>query len=169
VSGVAVARDAAELPQLELRPMRADDLGAVMAIERSAYPFPWTEVIFGDCLRVGYTCCVLEFGVIVVGYAIIAVGAGEAHLLNLCVRDEFRCRGLGRRLLHHVLDAARAAGAAVVFLEVRPANTGAVRLYESQGFHQIGIRRGYYQGAGGREDALVMRRALDAAEAQPHG
>jgi ribosomal-protein-alanine N-acetyltransferase len=46
---------------------------------------------------------------------------------------------------------------------VRPANTGAIRLYEALGFQQIGVRRGYYQAAVGREDALVMRRATDAA------
>ena len=39
---------------------------------------------------------------------------------------------------------------------------GAIRLYEALGFQQIGVRRGYYQAAAGREDALVMRRAVDA-------
>lgn len=140
----------------------ADD-DAIVGIEREAYPFPWTEGIFRDCLRVGYSCVVLEIDYLLVGYGIIAHGAGEAHLLNACVRSEFRNRGLGRALIDHLLKGAAAAGAALVFLEVRPANTGAIRLYSSMGFAQIGVRRGYYQAADGREDALVMRRALNAS------
>jgi ribosomal-protein-alanine N-acetyltransferase len=50
-----------------------------------------------------------------------------------------------------------------VFLEVRPVNTAAIRLYEAMGFHQSGLRQGYYQSANGREDALVMRRSLKSA------
>jgi ribosomal-protein-alanine N-acetyltransferase len=98
-----------------------------------------------------------------VGYGIIACGAGEAHLLNVCVREEFRNRGFGRALITNLLALAAGAGAAVVFLEVRPGNITAVRLYEALGFRQIGVRRGYYQAVSGREDALVMRRAVDAA------
>ena len=160
---MSAASDAIGLPQMRLRPMGETDVEAVVAIERQVYPFPWTAGIFSDCLRVGYHCAVLEFDVITVGYGIIASGAGEAHLLNVCVREAFRNRGFGRALMTHLLGLAAAAGGAVVFLEVRPANTGAIRLYEALGFHQIGVRRGYYQAPGGREDALVMRRAVDAA------
>jgi len=158
-----VERDPAGLPQVRLRPMLESDLAAVVDIEQRVYPFPWTAGIFGDCLRVGYRCAVLELDVVTVGYGIIACGAGEAHLLNVCVREEFRNRGFGRALMNHLLALAAGAGAAVVFLEVRPANTAAVRLYEALGFSQIGVRRGYYQAVSGREDALVMRRATDAA------
>jgi ribosomal-protein-alanine N-acetyltransferase len=160
---VSAERDAIDLPQTRLRAMEEADVAAVVEIEQRVYPFPWTAGIFSDCLRVGYQCAVLELDVITVGYGIIASGAGEAHLLNVCVREEFRNRGFGRLLMTHLLTLAAGAGAAVVFLEVRPANTGAVRLYETLGFRQIGVRRGYYQAQSGREDALVMRRASDAA------
>ena len=160
---MSAAHEAIGLPLMQLRPMSETDVAAVVEIEQRAYPFPWTAGIFSDCLRVGYHCAVLEFDVVTVGYGIIASGAAEAHLLNVCVREEFRNRGFGRALIRHLLELAAAAGAVVVFLEVRPANTGAIRLYEALGFHQIGVRRGYYQAADGREDALVMRRAVDAA------
>ena len=88
------------------------------------------------------------------------MGAGEAHLLNLCVREQFRFRGLGSQLLRYLLQQAVVAGARVMFLETRPSNQAAIRLYQSHHFVQIGVRRGYYQAAGGREDALVMRRTL---------
>jgi ribosomal-protein-alanine N-acetyltransferase len=150
------------IPQLRLRAMLPDDVPEVLTIERRTYPFPWSEGIFRDCLRVAYTCLVLEFDDVLVGYGVLASGAGESHLLNLCVREEFRGRGLGRVLLEALLLAARTAGARLSFLEVRPANTAAIRLYQAFGFVQIGVRRGYYQAATGREDALVMRRSLDS-------
>jgi ribosomal-protein-alanine N-acetyltransferase len=140
--------------------MQEADLAAVLALETRSYAFPWTEGIFRDCLRVGYFCSVLEIDYLLAGYGVISSAAGEAHLLNLCVREEFRCRGLGRRLLDHLLDLASHSGARLVFLEVRPGNTAAIRLYETMFFQQIGMRRGYYQAEGGREDALVMRRDL---------
>jgi ribosomal-protein-alanine N-acetyltransferase len=153
---VAVS-EATGLPQMQLRPMTDADVPAVVEIERSVYPFPWTAGIFRDCLRVGYHCTILELDYLLVGYGIIASGAGEAHLLNVCVREEFRNRGFGRALLANLLALAAKAGAMTVYLEVRPANTSAIRLYESMGFRQAGFRQGYYQSVGGREDALVMR------------
>ena len=157
---MAAASETSELPQVRLRPMTEGDLAAVVGIERSVYPFPWTEGIFSDCLRVGYHCTVLELDFLLVGYGIVASGAGEAHLLNVCVREEFRNRGFGRALVAGLLQQAAGAGAEVIFLEVRPANTAAIRLYEAMGFQQAGFRAGYYQAAEGREDALVMRRAI---------
>jgi ribosomal-protein-alanine N-acetyltransferase len=149
------------MPELVIRPMRELELDAVVRIERAAYAFPWTEGIFRDCLRVNYICRVVEIDVVLVGYGIMSVGAGEAHLLNVCIADAYRCRGIGRRLLGHLLQTAAAAGAREAFLEARPSNTAAIRLYQSLGFLQIGVRRGYYQATEGREDAIVLRRDID--------
>ena len=71
--------EAAGLPQMQLRAMTEADLAAVVEIERSVYPFPWTAGIFSDCLRVGYQCTILELDFVLVGYGIIASGAGEAQ------------------------------------------------------------------------------------------
>ena len=68
--------------------------------------------------------------------------------------------GMARKILLYLLDRARAAGMYEAFLEVRPSNTAAARLYHSMGFEQVGIRRGYYQATVGREDAAVLRRVL---------
>jgi ribosomal-protein-alanine N-acetyltransferase len=130
-------------------------------VERSAYAFPWSEGIFRDCLRVGYVCRVVELAGDIIGHGILSVGAGEAHILNICVREEFRCRGVGRRLMDYLLERGRVSGMTEAFLEVRPSNTAAIRLYQSMGFRQVGLRRGYYQAVGGREDAAVLRRMLD--------
>ncbi len=126
----------------------------------AAYQFPWSEGIFRDCLRVGYLCRVVEIGAAVAGYGIMSMGAGEAHILNLCVRTDLRSRGIGRQVLDYLLERARGAGMLDAFLEVRPTNVAAIRLYQAAGFEQVGVRRGYYQAAGGREDAAVLKLGL---------
>ena len=148
------------LPEVLIRPMRASDVAEVVAIERASYQFPWSEGIFRDCLRVGYTCRVGTLGRQIAGYGVMSVGAGEAHILNLCVAESFRCRGLGHRLLTLLVERAAAVGMKEAFLEVRPSNTAAIRLYLAHGFEQVGMRRGYYQAVGGREDAAVLRLGL---------
>ena len=76
---------AAGVPQAALRPMHEDDLDAVMAIEVRAYPFPWTVGIFRDCLRAGYPSWVLQADARIIGYGVLSVAVGEAHLLNVCI------------------------------------------------------------------------------------
>jgi [ribosomal protein S18]-alanine N-acetyltransferase len=149
-----------------MRAMREGDIPEIVAIERSSYQFPWSEGIFRDCLRVGYTCRVASLGKQLAGYGVMSVGAGEAHILNLCIGEAFRCRGLGKQLLMLLLERAAAAGMREAFLEVRPSNTAAIRLYLANGFEQVGMRRGYYQAVGGREDAAVLRLALRATRSR---
>ncbi|MGH8303702.1 MAG: ribosomal protein S18-alanine N-acetyltransferase [Steroidobacteraceae bacterium] len=144
-------------PGIGIRPMTDADVAGVFAVERASYQFPWSEGIFRDCLRVGYICRVLALETRVVGYGVMSVGAGEAHVLNLCVADAYRCRGLGRRMLGYLLERGAAAGMSEAFLEVRPSNMAAIRLYQASGFEQVGMRRGYYQAVCGREDAAVLR------------
>ena len=141
--------------------MREADVAEVIGIERASYQFPWTEGIFHDCLRVSYVCRVAVQGERIVGYAVMSMGAGEAHILNLCICEDERRAGIGRLLIRYLLDQAEGAGMLEAFLEVRPSNAIAIRLYQSLGFTQIGTRRGYYQAVGGREDAAVLRLRLD--------
>jgi ribosomal-protein-alanine N-acetyltransferase len=112
--------------------------------------------VFRDCLLAGYYCSVMDRGEFVVGYAILSVAAGEAHILNLCVDPLFRKLGYGDRLLHEILLRARGAEVGEVFLEVRPSNVAAIALYKKKGFRQIASRPSYYQALGGREDAAVL-------------
>jgi ribosomal-protein-alanine N-acetyltransferase len=143
-----------------IRAMQPADVPEVGMLESQTYAFPWSENIFRDCLRAGYYCCVVQTEGEIVGYGVLSAGAGEAHVLNICVAEADRGRGLGSRLLQHLIDHARSIGAREVFLEVRPSNTVAINLYRARGFSQVGIRRGYYQAVGGREDAVVLRRQL---------
>lgn len=141
-------------PQFE--PMRMEDVDQVAMIERAAYPFPWTPGILRDCLRAGYDCWLLVIDRDLVGYGIVSVAVGEAHLLNLCIAPLHQGHGYGRQLLGAMLDIARRRGAEGMYLEVRPSNPRAIALYRSVGFREIGRRPRYYPAHGDREDAIVM-------------
>jgi len=154
---------AAVHPRTEIRLMQPADLKSVASVERTAYQYPWSLGIFRDCLLAGYYCSVLDVGGSVTGYGVMSIAAGEAHLLNLCVHPNAQHVGYGRQLLNAMLAKAEEAGADKVFLEVRPSNWVALRLYRSLGFEQIGIRPAYYQADHGREDAVVLATTLQPA------
>lgn len=147
-------------PRYSLRPMAEADLDAVMAIERVVFPFPWSHGNFADSLKAGYSAWVCHDGIDLVGYSVFMVALDEAHLLNISVAPGRQGEGIGARMLHWVMERAYRAGARRLILEVRPSNASALRLYEHFGFTRIGVRRGYYPAAQGREDALVLTREL---------
>ncbi|WP_312709913.1 ribosomal protein S18-alanine N-acetyltransferase [Stenotrophomonas sp.] len=151
---------------VSLRALRENDLNAVMAIELRGYPYPWTRGIFLDCLRAGYPGLAMEQDGLLIGYGVLSLAADEAHVLNICIDPLVQSRGLGRQLLRALIEMARNRGAQRVFLEVRPSNTPALRLYHSEGFNEIGRRPRYYPAAQGREDALVMAIELVADDVQ---
>lgn len=146
--------------QPTFRPMTAEDVDAVLLIERSAYPYPWTRGNFMDCLSSGYSCWVVEADGVMVGYSILMAGADEGHVLNCCIAPDWQGRGLGRQIMQRLIAGAPAYGVECLFLEVRPSNGKAISLYESLGFETVGLRRHYYPAGQGREDALVMRLCL---------
>ena len=142
------------------RAMRKADLRQVLVIENAAYQYPWGKGIFLDCIKAGYHCQVLQQPSGIAAYGIMSVGAGEAHILNLCVAPALMQQGLGRRLLMHLLQLAGRDKVHTVFLEVRPSNKAAIDLYSSIGFCELGVRPNYYPAPKGHEDALLMAKSL---------
>jgi len=140
---------------MRLRTMTHADLPAVMTIERKNYAFPWGEDIFKDCFKAGYRCWVCETQGKVVGYNLLSLAVGEAHILNISVDPDEQGQGIGRKMMENAIDYARGR-AETVFLEVRPSNVAAIALYEDLGFNEIGIRKGYYPAENGREDAIML-------------
>lgn len=140
------------------------DVGSLVEIERVSFPAPWS-----------LWCFLAEYAnskstILVAGppppepwetwgYIIYWLIADEMHLLNLAVHPRHRRRGIARALLTAGLEQARAQGAAMVWLEVRPSNNAALALYHSFGFEEIGIRPGYYTDNG--EDALILAFSWD--------
>lgn len=143
-----------------LRPMETADLTTVTAVEQATYEFPWTRGIFRDCLRVGYPCFVYQSRTGLAGHGVMSLGAGECHLLNICIHPDYQGRGLGRELIEFLLKVACGRRARVAMLEVRVSNVGAYRLYSRLGFNEIGMRKDYYPALHGREDAIILARDL---------
>lgn len=140
--------------------MAEGDLDQVDAIERQIYSFPWTRGNFADSLRAGYDAWVVCDTGQLLGYGVVMIALDEAHLLNISVAPQAQGQGLGRRLLAWIEQCAAARQAGSLLLEVRPSNAVAKGLYERSGYERIGLRRGYYPAARGREDAIVMRKPL---------
>ncbi len=145
---------------VHIRTMVRDDLPLISDIERRSYDFPWNHGDFRDCLLAGYCCIIIERGDLVVGYGILSIAAGEAHILNLCVDPDYRQLDYGKRLLDEIMMRARQAEVAEMFLEVRPSNEHAIALYQKMGFRQVACRPAYYQAREGREDASVLSKVL---------
>lgn len=155
---------------MSCRRMEEADLDQVLHNENLSYPHPWTRRIFQDCLRAGYECWVVECEGAIAAHTILSVAAGESHLLTLCVNPAFRRKGMARELLRHVLQQAQEEGAERCFLEVRPSNGAAQRLYYGEGFVRVGERRDYYPTRTAeeqREDALILSRLLPGDHSQP--
>jgi ribosomal-protein-alanine N-acetyltransferase len=136
--------------------MRDRDLEEVLAIENAIYSHPWTRGNFGDSLRARYECRTWRAGKKLVGYFVLMVAAGEAHLLNLSIEPASQRSGHGSALLREAAALAQKLGAQNVFLEVRPSNHAAQALYRRFGFRNVAVRRDYYPAHSGREDALVL-------------
>jgi [ribosomal protein S18]-alanine N-acetyltransferase len=145
---------------IAIREMNHGDLAMVSDIERRSYEFPWSHGVFRDCLLAGYQCTVMVRDGRVVGYAILSIAAGEAHILNLCIDPTCRALGYGEKLLDELLYRARTASVQEVFLEVRPSNETAIALYRKKGFHKVAARPAYYQAKDGREDAAVLAKKM---------
>ena len=145
--------------ELSFRTMHADDLKQIMAIEVQAYSHPWTQGIFKDCVR-GHRCWVAMQDDEIVGYGVLMMAPGEAHVLNLCVKPDQQRKGVGRALLRLLAKHSEQAGVDMILLEVRRSNQSAIDLYDDEGFHELGVRKGYYPADDGREDAIIFAKYL---------
>lgn len=148
---------------MAIRRLDEADISCVLEIECRSYSHPWKQGVFLDCFHPNYRLWALEEAGSLIGYAIVCYQFDEAHLLNICVAPTAQRRGLGRRLLRHVVAESIRDGMVAVILEVRASNEQAAGLYLSEGFQEIGLRSGYYPSGAGREDARVMSLALDSA------
>ncbi len=146
-------------PGISIRQARLTDIRAILAIERESFPTPWSRWTFLAELKQP----VSHFLVAgpspaepwqLWGYIIFWVVADEMHILNLAVHPKHRRRGIAWNLLVEALNQARAQGAQVAWLEVRPSNSAARTLYESFGFEEVGRRPRYYDDT--QEDAILL-------------
>lgn len=149
---------------MTLRPLSRADGDALYELESLANAFPWSRQQFIDGLAGNDFGWVIEDAGELAAFALFSQILDEATLLNILVRPERRRGGLARQLLTVALPALAARGAQRCLLEVRAGNQPAIALYQSLGFQLDGRRRDYYPAVGGREDALLMSRALPGQE-----
>ncbi|MGJ6962618.1 ribosomal protein S18-alanine N-acetyltransferase [Streptosporangium sp. G11] len=146
-----------------LRQMTADDLPAVMEVERKTFPADaWSEGMLrgelNDQPRTRHYVVALVDDEIV-GYAGLAAAGDQADVQTIAVLAEWRRSGVGGAMLTELLAEAARRGAVSVFLEVRADNPGAQAVYDRFGFERIGLRRRYYEDG---TDAIMMRKDLHA-------
>lgn len=148
-----------------IEPMRIRHVGQIMAIERTAYPRPWSANVFHDELREARNgrrhYVVAKRGRTVIGYGgimFVPGGStsgdhGEAHITNIAVHPDERRGGVATRLLGSLAGEAIRRGCAAWTLEVRATSQGAQQLYRHFGFVPAGVRKRYYEND---TDAIVM-------------
>ncbi len=159
-SAAALVVNDEAIREAQFAPLTAASLDAVLQLENSAYPQPWTRGNFTDSLNAGYQAQLLVAEPeVLLGYFVAMKGLDEVHLLNITVAPAFQRQGWARVMLDALAVWARGQGAQWLWLEVRVSNLRAKSVYEGHGFRCVGLRKSYYPtgGAGGRrEDALVM-------------
>jgi len=154
---MARGKRAASPPAIKIREMRPRDVPQVVAIENATSATPWTRAMFMSELgRPGTLDLVADRGGDVLAYVMVSRYADVWHILNLCVRESHRGRGLGGRMLDELFVRADRRAHLGFTLEVRVSNATAIRLYRRKGFLEHGVRPGYYSDNG--EDAIIMWR-----------
>jgi ribosomal-protein-alanine N-acetyltransferase len=152
---------------LRIRRLSYPDLPGVMAIERRAFPTPWSLAMFVlELSKPSGICLTAVRDGELVGYLVCSRYDSVWHLMNVSVDPDHRRVGIATALLVDLLD--RVGPGAQLTLEVRESNTPAIELYERFSFRAAGMRRRYYQDNG--EDALIMWRSNTGLDADgvPH-
>ncbi|MEQ3691967.1 MAG: ribosomal protein S18-alanine N-acetyltransferase [Alcanivorax sp.] len=138
-----------------MRPATTNDLNRIMAIEKRAHDYPWSDKVMLRYLQKPDAVTLLEQEGEHRGHAVVSLVLDEAELLMITVAPEYQGKGLGKLILQRTMQQLQSRGASCMFLEVRESNEAAIALYESLGFCETGRRSGYYPMKKGREDALI--------------
>jgi ribosomal-protein-alanine N-acetyltransferase len=140
----------------EIRQLTYADLPQVIAIERRAFPTPWSLAMFVlELSKPSGICLAALVGGRMVGYLVCSRYDTVWHLMNVAVDPSVQRRGFASALLERLFELADKPSEQYT-LEVRTSNDAAIRLYERFGFRAAGRRRAYYHD--NREDALIMWR-----------
>ena len=149
-------------PPLEIRRLSYADLPQVIAIERRAFPTPWSLAMFVlELSKPSGICLAAVQGGKIAGYLICSRYDTVWHVMNVAVDSASRRRGIATALLSQLFEEADRPGEQYT-LEVRVSNQPAIRMYEGFGFRSAGKRRGYYHD--NKEDALIMWRTAGERE-----
>lgn len=155
------------MSKVTIHPVTNVDLQEVLSLERAAFSHPWSEEHILNEIHSPHSFPLLarlENG-ICAGYICPMLVLDEGQILNVAVQPSYQGQGIGRMLLQAALTEFRERGATVVYLEVRPANTTAISLYNRCGFIAIGRRKAYYENG---EDAILMKYERHSQKEEHH-
>ncbi len=139
----------------DIRPMTRRDVPNVHDIECICFRSPWSKMaLLGELRNDVAHYHVLEQDGKIAGYAGMWVLFEEAHITNVAVLPEYRCRGNATRLMLSMMESASLLGATSMTLEVRENNLHAQHMYAKLDFAQNGYRPRYYSDTG--EGALLL-------------
>jgi [ribosomal protein S18]-alanine N-acetyltransferase len=143
---------------LQIRRLTYADLPQVIAIERRAFPTPWSLAMFVlELSKPSGICLAATIDERIVGYLVCSRYDTVWHVMNVAVDDRLLRRGIATTLMQRLFEMADKPNEQYT-LEVRTSNDAAIHLYESFDFRAAGRRRAYYHD--NREDALIMWRTV---------
>ena len=144
-----------------IRPMTAADVPSVAALEKLCFSDPWSVSSIASELDNPLSLWLVwaEDGAAAADLGVPRVPP-QADVMNVAVSPALRRRGIARALFAEL--ERRLPEIDELFLEVRASNSGAIALYRTLGFEQVGRRPNYYLDP--REDALILRKELFHAD-----
>lgn len=143
-----------------VRRMSLQDVSVVAKIEKTCFSQPWSENgLAVELERDSSYFVVADISEKVVGYAGMQCVCSEGYITNVAVFPEYRKMGIGRKLIHELISYAEANRFEFVTLEVRASNDNAIKLYLSEGFRNVGIRKNFYSKP--TEDAIIMTKYIN--------
>lgn len=144
--------------QIDIRGLVYADLPQVVAIERRAFPTPWSLAMFVlELSKASAICLAAIREERLVAYLVCSRYDRVRHIMNVAVEPDLTRRGIASALVSELFAQADTPGQQYT-LEVRPSNVAAIALYQGFGFVSAGRRPGYYMD--NREDALIMWRTV---------
>ena len=137
--------------------MNYQHVSAIAELEKQCFSMPWDESSIASELQnpLSLWLVAMDDGHLA-GYIGSQSVLGESDMMNVAVFPAYRRRGIGRMLVSQLVQHLREKGNRSLTLEVRASNAGAIALYESMGFVQVGLRKTYYRNP--REDAWILRK-----------
>jgi ribosomal-protein-alanine N-acetyltransferase len=151
-----------KIEDLVIRNAIADDSFRIAEIEKSCFNDPWSKESFENDIQNNRNSVyfIAELYKKVIGFIVLWNVLDEGHILNIAVLEEYRNKGIGKKLLDTIFKSLKTAGITDYYLEVRKSNISARSFYTKNGFTDKGFRKDYYKNP--TEDAIIMIKNMQA-------
>jgi len=146
--------------EIDIRPMKLNDIAQVFEIEKNTFSLPWSVNSFKDaCQKQENIYLVADIKGEIAGYCGLWTVTGEGNITNMAVAQKYRKNGIAFRLMREMERIALEKSTTIFFLEVRASNIAAIKLYQKMGYSNIGIRKNFYEKP--LENAIIMSKKIE--------